>query len=502
MTATPAPPASGSPITAPAAPETTTSAAHGGTEALSGRDLLIRWGTVAAVVVAVLLAPVPEGITARSWRLLAIFLGTIVGSIVRPVPAGAMVFLGVSAVALTGTLTPAQALGGYADPIVWLVLCAFFVSRAIVKTGLGRRIAFLFIRAIGHRSIGLAYALVGTDTLLASLVPSNGARAGGVVFPIAKSLAEAYDSTPGPTRRRLGAFLMVTVYQCDVIACAIFLTGQVSNVLIAKFAKDVAGVDLSYGRWLAAGIVPGLVALIVVPLLLYRLYPPDVRRTPGAARFARDELERLGRMQRSERLTLLVFVLIAGLWMTTGWHHLNYSVVALSGICVLLLTSVLSWGDVISERSAWDVFIWYGGLVQMASALGETGITKRFAETAAGFTGGWVWSAALAVLLAIYFYAHYGFASITAHATAMYTPFLVVIIAAGAPPALAALSLAAFSNLSASLTHFGTTPGPIYFGARYVTQSEWWKFGFLASVLTIAIWTTIGFTWWSALGWW
>jgi DASS family divalent anion:Na+ symporter len=382
------------------------------------------------------------------------------------------------------------------------VLCAFFMSRGVVKTGLGRRIALVFIRAIGHRSIGLAYALVGTDTLLASLVPSNGARAGGVVFPVAKSLAEAYDSAPGPTRRRLGAYLMTTVYQCDVVACAMFLTGQASNVLIAKFAADVAGVELSYARWFVGGVLPGVLSLVAVPLVIYRLFPPDVRQTPGAAAFARDELARLGRMGRGERIMLLTFVLIAGLWMTTSLHHINYAVVALVGICTLLLTNVLSWDDVIGERAAWDVFIWYGGLVQMAAALGETGITKRFAEAAAGFTAGWAWGAALAVLLLVYFYAHYGFASITAHATAMYVPFLVVTMAAGAPALLAVLSLAYFSNLDAALTHYGTTPAPIYFGARYVTQREWWKYGFIASVVTIAIWSSVGFAWWKLLGWW
>ena len=138
----------------------------------------------------------------------------------------------------------------------------------------------------------------------------------------------------------------------------------------------------------------------------------------------------------------------------------------------------------------------------MAAALGETGITKRFAESAAGITAGWAWGAALAVLLLVYFYAHYGFASITAHATAMFIPFLVVIIAAGAPPMLAVLSLAYFSNLDASLTHYGTTTAPIYFGARYVTQREWWKYGFLISLTSIAIWGTIGFAWWKVLGWW
>jgi DASS family divalent anion:Na+ symporter len=509
MTATPAPPASSLPVESPGAslspppgPTRLPDGGHGSAEAISPRDRALRWGAVALTIIVVLAAPRPAGITEASWRLLAIFLGTIVGSIVRPIAASAVVFLGVAAIAVTGTLPPARALGGYADPIVWLVLCAFFISRGVVKTGLGRRIAFVFIRAIGHRSIGLAYALVGTDTLLASLIPSNTARAGGIIFPVAKSLAEAYDSTPGPTRRRLGAYLMTTVYQCDLIACAMFLTGQASNVIIARFASDVANVELTYARWFLAGLVPGLISLLVVPWLLHRLFPPDVKQTPGAASFAAHELGRMGRMSRGERIMLLLFVAIAALWMTTKFHGINYAVVALVGVCGLLLTNVLTWDDVIGERAAWDVFIWYGGLVQMAAALSETGITRWFAEASAGFTVGWQWAAALAVLLFIYFYAHYGFASITAHVTAMFTPFLVVMIAAGAPPALAALSLAYFSNLSASLTHYGTTHAPIYFGAHYVTQREWWRYGFIASVTTIVIWSAIGAPWWKVLGWW
>jgi DASS family divalent anion:Na+ symporter len=448
------------------------------------------------------LIPIPVGITAKSWHLLAIFVATIVGSIVRPIPGGAMVLLGVAALALTGTLPVDEALGGYGDPIVWLVLAAFFMSRGMIKTGLGRRIAFLFIRAIGRHSLGLGYALVSTDMLLAMVIPSNAARAGGIIFPVTRSLAEAYDSKPGETAGRLGAFLMTLVYQCDVIVCAMFLTGQASNVLISKFAQQVTGIELTYASWALAAIVPGLLSLLVVPLMLYRIFPPEVKHTPAAAKLAADELKRMGRMNSGEKLMLIVFALVATLWMTSALHGINYAAVALLGICVLLLSGVLNWEDVLRERAAWDVFIWYGGLVRMAEALGETGITKRFAESAANFTTGWKWGAALAVLLLIYFYAHYGFASITAHATAMYTPFLVVILAAGAPPYLALLSLAYFSNLSASLTHYGTTPAPIYFGAGYVKQRTWWKLGFIASMLTIPIWVVLGFTWWKILKLW
>ncbi len=463
---------------------------------------LVRWGIVLLAGLSVLLIPTPEGITPNSWRLLAIFVATITGSIVRPVPGGAVVLMGVSAIALTGFLPVRDALSGYADPIVWLVLAAFFMSRGMIKTGLGRRIAFLFIRAIGRHSLGLGYALVSTDMLLAMIIPSTGARSGGIIFPVAKSLAEAYESKPGATAGRLGAFLMPLVYQCDVIICAMFLTGQASNVLIAKFAQEVTGIELTYSQWALGAVVPGVLSLIAVPLLLYRIFPPEVKHTPAAAELAAAELKRMGRMAWGEKMMLIVFALVAGLWMTTAFHGINYAVVALVGICVLLLSGVLSWEDVISERGAWDVFIWYGGLVRMAEALGETGITKRFAETAAGFTSGWKWWAALALLLLVYFYAHYGFASITAHATAMYIPFLTVILAAGAPPYLAVLSLAYFSNLDASLTHYGTTPAPIYFGAGYVTQRRWWLLGLLASLVNIPIWVIFGFSWWKLLKLW
>jgi DASS family divalent anion:Na+ symporter len=466
------------------------------------RSRLIRWAIVLLAALFVLVIPIPRGITPKSWHLFAIFVATIVGLIARPIPGGAMVLLGVTALALTRTLPVEQALGGYGDPIVWLVLAAFFMSRGMIKTGLGRRIAFLFIRAIGRHSLGLGYALVSTDMLLATVIPSNGARAGGIIFPVAKSLAEAYDSKPGETAGRLGAFLMTLTYQCDVIVCAMFLTGQASNVLISKFAQQVTGIELTYARWALAAIVPGLLSLLAVPLVLYRIFPPEVKHTPAAAEFAAGELKRMGRMNSGEKLMLIVFALVGSLWMTSALHKINPAAVALLGICVLVLFGVLNWIDVISERGAWDVFIWYGGLVRMAEALGETGITKRFAETAASFTVSWKWWAALAVLLLVYFYAHYGFASITAHATAMYTPFLVVILAAGAPPYLAVLSLAYFSNLDASLTHFGTTPAPIYFGAGYVKQRTWWKLGLIVSFITIPIWVIFGFMWWKVLKLW
>jgi len=466
------------------------------------RSRLLRWGIVLFVALGILAIPVPAGITPQSWRLLAIFAATIMGSIVRPIPGAAVVLLGVAALPVFRVLTINEALTGYADPVVWLVLAAFFISRGMIKTGLGRRIAFLFIKAIGKHSLGLAYALGSTETVLATVIPSTGARSGGIIFPIAKSLAEAYESRPGPTARRLGGFLMTSVYQCNVIVCAMFLTGQASNPIIARFAQEVTGIEITYARWVIGSIVPGLLSLVLVPWVLYRVFPPEVKHTPAASELASEELKAMGRPKWSEWLMMLVFLLVSILWMTSKLHGIDYAAVALLGISVLLLTGVLDWEDLINEKAAWGVFIWYGGLLRMAEALGQTGITKRFAEASASLTTGWKWWLALASLLLIYFYAHYAFASITAHVTAMFVPFLIVILAAGTPTYLAVLSLAYFSNLAAALTHYGTTPAPIYFGAGYTTQRTWWTLGLITSLITIAVWTVVGFTWWKVLKLW
>lgn len=438
----------------------------------------------------------------QGWRLLAIFAATIAGLMSQPLPLGAMALLGLAAAALSGALSPGQALGGYAEPLVWMVLAAFCISRGMIKTGLGRRIAFIFIRAMGHTSVGLGYALVASDAVLGMVIPSNGARAGGIVFPVVKSLAEAYDSRPGSTATRLGTFLTLMVYHCDITVSALFLTGNASNPLIASLALQVAGIDLRYGLWALGALAPALASVIVLPLFFYYRRPPEVTRTPGAAEFGRAQLEALGPMARAEKVMLSVFALVTVLWLTTSWHHIDYAITALTGLAALLLGGVLTWDDVLAERSGWDTFVWYGAIFQMARALGDAGLTSALARTAGQLLTGVSWPLVLVVLLFAYLYTHYAFATITARVSALYAAVLLVILAAGTPPHLAVFAMSYVSSLGAALTHYGTTTSPIYYGAGYTTPGMWWRDGFLAATLNTAVWLTVGALWWKALGWW
>ena len=463
----------------------------------------IKWLIVLGCGVLIAVIPPPDGVSRGSWTLLAIFVATIIGSIVQPMTGSAMVLFGVIATAIFGALPIEKSLSGYADKFVWLVLAAFFISRAMIKTGLGHRIALIFIRMMGKKTLGLGYSLVFTDFILASFIPSTGARSGGIILPIARSVSETYESRPDDgTAGKLGTFLMNLLYQCEVILCATFLTGQASNVIIAGFAAKQANIDLNYSIWFISAIVPAIVSLIVIPLMIYRFFPPEIKETPNAVTFAHDELEKLGPLTKQEKILLVVFIVVVILWITAKLHGIDATVIALLGISFLLITRVLEWSDVTNETHAWEVFIWYGGLVMMATALGETNLPKLFAESVAGVTNGWTWPTALIILALVYFYAHYSFASITAHVTAMFIPFLAVTVAVGAPAGLTVLVLTYFSNLSAGLTHYGTTPAPVYFGTGYVKQGNWWTIGLIASVLNIIIWSTVGIGWWKILGWW
>ena len=183
-------------------------------------------------------------------------------------------------------------------------------------------------------------------------------------------------------------------------------------------------------------------------------------------------------------------------------HGLEIAIPALLGSCALLATGVLRWEDVIGERAAWDIFIWYGGLVRLGKALNDTGVTTEFAKGVGALFPGAGWVALLVVALLVYFYTHYGFASITAHILAMFAPFAAVLLAKGAPPGLVVFSFACFTNLAAGLTHYGTTPSPMFFATNYVSFGEWWKVGFICSVVNLAIWSTVGFAWWKLIGVW
>jgi DASS family divalent anion:Na+ symporter len=410
--------------------------------------------------------------------------------------------IAMTVLAVTRSLPPAKILSGFSNVTVWLVFTAFLFSRAVTGTGFGTRVGYLFIQRFARTPLSLAYSLAAADLVLAPFIPSDTARGGGVVFPITRSVAAAFGSEPGPTAKLIGTFLVLVSFHTTYTASAIYLTGMAANPLIAEFALKIAHVELTWLRWFSGSVVPGFLTLTIVPWLLYRWVKPEIRDTSPARELARAELAQRGPLSREEKWLVAIMIGVMAGWVTSPWHGIPNTFVALAGLSAILLAKVLTWDDLLAEQRAWDALIWFGPLVMMADQLNEIGVIKVLSGKLFGLMAGWPMALVLLALVAAYCYVHYSFASMTAHVTALYPGFLAAALAGGVPPMLAALPLAYFSNLNAAMTHYGTGSAPVFFNAGYVRQGDWWRYGFLISLFNLAIWMGIGPLWWKVIGIW
>lgn len=452
----------------------------------------------------------PEAIEPAQWHTLIVFLATIAGIVLNVMPIGAVGLVGIAVFALvnatgaaTSKLAVMNALSGFDSFLIWLIVVAFFIAKGFIKTGFGRRIALLLIKVLGQRTLGLVYGLSIADLILAPATPSNTARCGGIIYPIASSLANSFKSLPGDSsRKKMGAYLITSIGNVNDITAAMFVTAYAANPLILKLASGF-GVELTWGSWFMAAVGPALVSLILVPLVLYVIMKPEITKTPEAKQFAEDELAKMGKISRDEIVMGATFVGLLVLWIFGKQLGIHSTTAALVGLSTLIISGVLTWEDIKSEKAAWDTFIWFSALLMMASFLNKLGFTQYFGNLIGeqlSFMSNLNWIIILIVLNAIYTYIHYFFASGTAQVAALYAVFLGVGVKLGIPVYPLALMLGFSSSLYCSLTQYSHARGPILFGSGYVTTSEWWKAGFIINLLNQIIFATVGLLWWKFLG--
>ncbi|CUH96017.1 putative membrane protein [Propionispora sp. 2/2-37] len=446
--------------------------------------------------------PIPDGVKPDAWHLLAIFTATILAFILQPVPIGAASIMGLTVVVITGVLKPGQALEGFSNTVIWLIVAAFMFAKGFVKTGLGRRIAYLLMSRFGDSTLKLAYTLSATDFIVAPFTPSNTARGGGIIYPITRSLCSAFGSEPGTSAGKVGKFLMLSAYNSVIISACIFLTGASNNVVVVKLTQELFGRTIAWSQWFIACIIPGLACSMIIPYILYKIYPPELKQTPEAKQLAREELSKMGIMTRNEKLLLCIFTIALLLWATSCITGFDPAFVALLGLSLMLIVKVLDWTDVLEEKGAWDVLVWMGILVNMAAYLAKLGLISWFAQLVSGYLSGISWFAVLLLLSLVYVFIHYGFASNTAHVMALFGAFAIVAVAAGAPVLLTAILLGVFANSCSTLTHYACGVSPIFFGSGYITQSEWWRLGFVITIIHLLIWVLIGIPWMKVVGIW
>ncbi len=345
--------------------------------------------------------------------------------------------------------------------------------------------------------------MAATDLILAPATPSNTARAGGVVYPIIRSIAEVQSSTPetNESRRKLGSYLTFTASHVNVVTSAMFVTAMAGNPVAQQAAVDM-GIEVTWGNWALAAIVPGLLSLAVVPWAMSKIYGPTVTKTPEAPDMARRELAAMGKISRGEVTMIFTFVLLLVLWIFGSSIGIDATTAAFVGIAIMLITRVLTWKDMAANGSAWNTLIFFAVLVGMAGHLNDLGVIDWIGSVVSGMVGGMPWGLAFGILAIVYFYVHYLFASNTAQIVAMYAVFLAAAVAAGTPPLFGALAFGFIGNLFGTLMHYSSGPAGVIYGSGYVKVNEWVRVAFIMSIILVLIWTVVGGAWMALLGMW
>jgi len=450
------------------------------------------------------LVPKPVEVTPQAWQLLSIFLSTIAGLVLSPLPVGAWAFLGLTTAVITRTLSFSAAFSAFTNEVIWLIVISFFFARGFVKTGLGDRIATYFVKWLGKSTLGLSYDLTVSEALIAPTMPSTTARAGGVFLPIIKSLSLSGGSLANDkSSKKLGSYLIQSQFQASGNSSALFLTAAAQNLLCLKLAEELGVVVGSpWVTWFKVASLPAIIGLLAMPYLMYKIYPPEIKDTPEAPALAAKRLQEMGPVSRNEWAMVGTMLLAVSLWVFGDAIGIASVVAAMLGLSILLLLGVLDWDDCLSEKSAWDTLAWFAVLVGMASQLTNLGIVQWMsgcvAKSLASFSLSW--PAAFGILQASYFLIHYLFASQTGHVGALYSAFLAMHLAAGVPGVLAALALAYNTNLFGALTHYSSGQAAVYYGAGFVELPDVFKMGFIGAIINAIIWSVVGIFWWKLLG--
>jgi L-tartrate/succinate antiporter len=471
------------------------------------------WRIVLPLAVAAGLAilPAPAGLAPHAWLYFAIFSGVVAALVTEPLPNPAVGLIGVTTVAVLGRFvlqSPADlakpgfnpasdavswALSGFASNTVWLVGAAFMFAMGYEKTGLGRRIALLLVRALGKNTLSLGYAATAAEALLATCTPSNTARGAGTIFPVLNNLPPIYGSQPNdPSSRKIGAYVLYTAFAANTITSSLFMTGCAPNFLALNFARSIAKVNVTWWDWFAAAAPFALPLLLLMPLVIYVIYPPEIRRSPEVPEWAGRELAAMGPLGRRE---LILGVLVVGavlLWIF-GDVWMDGAIAAFAAVALMLILGVFTWRDMARNDAAWTTITLLATLVTLAGGLGRVGFIKWFADFVAHHVGGYDPTMMIMLLVTIYFVSHYMFASLTAHTSAMFPVMLGVGMGIeGMPAGKLALALALTTGIMGVITPYATGAALPYYNSGYIRPTAFWGLGAVVGFISLAALLLIG----------
>ena len=457
-----------------------------------------------AVFLSLYLMPAPSGLSSNAQAALAIFMMALVLWVTQAIPVYATALLAMVLLILTGAWDEEHVESMLGQDVIWLMVCAFIMTSAMIKANLARRLALAMVTSFSGRAKWALLSMAILNGILAFLVPSTTARA-ALLLPIVVILAEVYGAVPG--KSKFGASLMIQEVQMNSIFTSGIMTATACNIMAVGFIRTLGGQQVYYSDWLFAAFPIAALSVLASWALGLVLFKPEHDRPMGQGLDKlRAELKGMGALTKDEWKAAFIFALTVFLWVTDRWHvawwgfTISTAVAAIIAATLSFLPGIglLTWKE---TKIPWDLMIFSAGAYAVGLALEGSGGAKWLLDSVFAVTGikSMSYFGAYVSVMLISMFSHLVFTSKTVR-TAIVIPIVIALAKSmGFSPISLALPAAFTMTWTITLPPH-SKPNLIFYGTGYFTVPQMLGYGLLVCLIGVALLIAAGPTWFTFLG--
>lgn len=452
-----------------------------------------------------LLIPTPEGMSIEAQRVAAVTLLMAIWWVSEAIPIPATSLLPVVLFPALGVMPTGEATEPYANHLIFLYMGGFIIALAMQRWNLHRRIALHIIQVVGFSPSRLVLGFMVATAFLSAFVSNTATTVMmlpigmAVISQVTDELTRSGDPDAHKSMSPLALNLMLGIAYAASIGGVATLIGTPPNTVLAGYLNKAYGYEITFVQWLKVGVPLTVVFLPVAWLWLTRFANPMTSLTlPNAGSVISNELKQMGRMNRAERMTAIVFSLTALSWifrpqlasLFPSPSMLTDATIAMTGGLLLFVLPVnfrkrlfvMNWEW--AAKLPWGVLILFGGGLSLAQACDVTGLATWLGSQVTLLENLPLLIIILGTITMVLFLTE--FTSNTATATMLMPVLAGVAIGLGENPIIL-LAPAAIAASCAFMLPVGTPPNAIVFGSGYIRIPDMVRCGFALNIIAIIL---------------
>ncbi|NLU03809.1 MAG: DASS family sodium-coupled anion symporter [Methanothermobacter sp.] len=330
------------------------------------------------MALAVYLVPLP-GLRASGHAALALLVFAVTMWATEAVPLAVTSLIILFAQPLIGVESFENAVIGFANPILFLMIGGFIMAEAIRKSGLAQRFTYYLLGRLGTSPERGLFVSIFSTGLLSAWIENVVAFA--MLLPIIKEIVDIMGCSEPEKGKSNYAKAMILGASFGSLAGGFGTEiGTAPNLMAAAYTS------IPFLNWMIFGLPLSIAMLLVTWFLLMRIFPSEVRALENGDALIGERIRMMGSMSRDEKLSAGILLFAILLWVTAGFTGINSYSVSLIAAVMFIFAGVITWKDA-QKNIDWGLVVFFGGALSLGSALLKTGAAAWIIDKLVGMLG-------------------------------------------------------------------------------------------------------------------